>query len=77
MKPTELLDYALGRLDDARREQLELEIARDSSLAERVSRLVRNLDRLLNDGEENRVPVARPDSSRQQQSGCLPDSDQA
>jgi anti-sigma factor RsiW len=58
MHPADLLDYALGRLDGPRREQLERRIARDPALAERVARLVRNLERLLDDGRADRPPIA-------------------
>lgn len=50
MDAGELLDYALGRLDSPQREWLERQIARDPELAERVARLLHNIDRLLDDG---------------------------
>ncbi len=50
MDPADLLDYALGKLDCAQREQIERRIAHDQELATRVARLIRNLDRLLDDG---------------------------
>lgn len=51
MDPDDLLDYALGRLDPSRTEQLEQRMARDPELAEQVARLIRNLGRLLDDGD--------------------------
>jgi anti-sigma factor RsiW len=50
MDPGELIDYALGRLDPPRRERLERQIGRDPELAQRVARLLHNVDRLLDDG---------------------------
>ena len=50
MDPVELLEYALGRLDPENREQIDRQIARDPDLALRVTRLIRNLCRLLDDG---------------------------
>jgi len=54
MDPTDLLDYALGRLDGPPRERIERMLAHDPILAGRVARLVRNLGRLLDDGRERR-----------------------
>jgi len=51
MDPASLLDYALGRLEGPRREQLEQQVANDPALAERLARLIRNLSRLLDDGQ--------------------------
>ncbi|SIO61276.1 hypothetical protein SAMN05444166_6705 [Singulisphaera sp. GP187] len=56
MDPTELLDYALGRLDGPRRARLERLIADDPGLAARVARLIRNLDSLLDDGQGHCPP---------------------
>jgi hypothetical protein len=50
MNSSDLLDYALGRLDGATRSRIEHRIARDPALAEQVTRLSRNLHRLLDDG---------------------------
>ncbi len=63
MKPTDLLDYALGRLAAPRREWLERRMAGDPALAERMARLVQNLGRLLDDGRgdlptQERAPSA-------------------
>ena len=52
MDSADLLEYALGRLDGPRREQIERQIATDPALAARASRLSRNLRRLLDDGRE-------------------------
>jgi anti-sigma-K factor RskA len=52
MDPVELLEYALGRLDPVNREQIDRQIARDPDLARRVTRLIRNLCRLLDDGRK-------------------------
>lgn len=60
MDPGDLLDYALGRLDGPRREQLERRIARDPELARRIARLIRNLGRLLDDGRGHRPPGVAP-----------------
>jgi len=57
MDPADLLDYALERLDGPRRERIERQIAGDPALARRVARLIRNLDRLLDDGRR-RCPTA-------------------
>jgi anti-sigma factor RsiW len=46
----ELLDYALGRLEGSRRAHLEQQMAEDPELARRVARLLRFIDRLLDDG---------------------------
>jgi anti-sigma factor RsiW len=51
MKPDDLLDYALGRLEPPRREQMERLVVGDPALAARVVRLVRSLGRLLDDGQ--------------------------
>ena len=53
MDADELIDYALGKLDEPGRRELERRIANDPALAERVSRLVRNLSRLLDDGRDD------------------------
>jgi len=57
MNPDDLLDYALGRLDGPRRARIERLIAHNPRLAERVARLIRNLNRLLDDGR-GRQPAA-------------------
>jgi hypothetical protein len=49
MNADAMLDYTLGQLDDARREQLEREMTADPALAARLDRLDRNLRRLLDD----------------------------
>jgi anti-sigma factor RsiW len=63
MKPTDLLDYALGRLEAPRRERLERRMASDPALAERMARLVRNLGRLLDDGRGDLPAEGRPPAS--------------
>ena len=50
MNAQDMLDYALGQLDGPSREQAEREVAADPALAERVDRLGRAIDRLLDDG---------------------------
>lgn len=50
MDSDDLLDYALGRLDGSRLLRVERRLRSDPALAERVVRLIRNLDRLLDDG---------------------------
>jgi anti-sigma factor RsiW len=56
MDRDDLLEYALGRLDGPRREQIKRQIARDPALAARMARLMRNLARLLDDGHCSCLP---------------------
>ncbi len=49
MKASDMLDYALGRLEGRRRLQLERAIAGDPSLAKKLSRLTQAIHRLLDD----------------------------
>jgi hypothetical protein len=57
MNAQEMLDYSLGHLDGAARGQVEREAAADPALADRLERLERALDRLLDDGEEIEPPA--------------------
>ncbi len=50
MSPAEVLDYALGQLEADRRERFDRWLASDPALNGRVAGLIRNLDRLLDDG---------------------------
>jgi hypothetical protein len=51
-----LLDYALGQHDDARRDQIERDLAGDSAAAETLDRLSRKLHELLDDGDGPELP---------------------
>lgn len=86
MDPADLLDYALGKLEGPRREQIERRIARDPALAERMARLMRNLVQLLDDGRGGHPPgespgpppptgVAHPDLPRPARRADRPRSD--
>lgn len=55
MNPDDLLDYQLGQLDEARREQFEQELAADPELANRSARLALSLVFLL-DGDSATDP---------------------
>jgi anti-sigma-K factor RskA len=70
MDPVELLEYALGRLDPENREQIDRLIARDPDLARRVTRLIRNLCRLLDDGRD----ASSAGTCRQSETSGIPDS---
>lgn len=72
MDPADLLDYALGRLDGPRREQIERQILSDPALAERVARLIRNLERLLDDGLGHSPPKCVPPSSQSSPRSPMP-----
>lgn len=50
MNAQEMLDFAFGQLDGSELEQAEREIAAEPVLAERLERLERSLDLLLDDG---------------------------
>ncbi len=50
MNADDLLDYQLGQLDEARREEIEQEIASDPELGNRSARLALSLVFLLDDG---------------------------
>lgn len=65
MDPADLLDYALGRLEGPRREALERRIKGDPTLAEKVARLARNLNRLLDDGQTAPPPEGFSSSTSQ------------
>ncbi len=56
MKPANLLDYALGQLDDVEREAADREMAADPTLSARADRLGIALHRLLDDGGSIPVP---------------------
>jgi prepilin-type processing-associated H-X9-DG protein len=56
MNAQDLLDYTFGQLDEPRREQLDRQIAADPALADRVARLARAVDSLVDDGEEYEPP---------------------
>lgn len=56
MKPADLLDYALGQLDDVEREAADREMAADPTLSAGADRLGRALHRLLDDGGSIVVP---------------------
>jgi hypothetical protein len=58
MDDDDLLDYALNRLDGPRREQLDHELASNPALASRLNRLIRNLARLLDDGQGPPAPTS-------------------
>ena len=56
MNATHMIDYALGKLDDPAREQLESEASSDPQLAESLERLTRAVQRLVDDGETIEPP---------------------
>lgn len=62
MNADDILDYALGKLDSPRREQVEDELGRDPAAAARAQRARRVIHRLLDDGLTLEPP---PDLSRQ------------
>src|SRR3954469_7444916 len=51
MNANDMLDYALGQLDPAAREQADRELAADPGQAEKLDRLSRALGQLLDDGQ--------------------------
>ncbi len=57
MKPEDLLDHALGRLEGPARDFAEAEFARDPALAGRADRLGLALNRLLDDGDPFGPPI--------------------
>jgi hypothetical protein len=57
MTPEEMLDYAFGKIDDARREQVEREIVGKPALAVSLNRLRQNIELLLDDGEAFEPPA--------------------
>ena len=56
MNASDMLDYALGRLESPARDQADHEIASDPALAETLDRLDRALHQLLDDGQEALEP---------------------
>jgi len=65
MHPNELFDYALGRLQGPRRLRLEQSLASDPALSRRAARLIRNLQRLLDDGlAPSALPKEPPEPPR-------------
>ncbi len=56
MNATQMIDYALGKLEDPAREQVEIEASSDPQLAESLDRLTRAVQRLLDDGDTIEVP---------------------
>lgn len=56
MNADDLLDYQLGQLDEARREEIEQEIASDPELANRSARLALSLVFLLEDNQPLEPP---------------------
>jgi hypothetical protein len=64
MDHSQLLDYALGRLDGPRCEELEGRLATDSDLSRRFARLKSRLVHLLDDGQaEGSSPSLEPPDS--------------
>lgn len=61
MNADDLLDYQLGQLDDARREEIEQEIAADPELGIRSARLALGLMHLLDDGQTFSPPPGLAD----------------
>ncbi|WP_422929753.1 hypothetical protein [Singulisphaera sp. PoT] len=61
MNATNMIDYALGKLDDPDREQLEGEASSDPQLAESLERLTRAVQSLIDDGDPLEPP---PDLAR-------------
>lgn len=57
MKPDQLLDYALGQLDDFDHEAAERELAEDPDLAARADRLSHAIHLLLDDGKTYAPPA--------------------
>lgn len=57
MSPGEMLDFALGRLDEDRRAQVERALAIDPALASRMARILRRIGHLLDDGREDSPTV--------------------
>ena len=65
MNANDMLDYALGQLDPAAREQADREIAADPGQAERLDRLSRALGQLLDEsltGDRSRTHPTQPTS---------------
>src|SRR3954453_17820275 len=56
MNANDMLDYALGQLDGAAREQADRELAADPGQAEKLDRLSRALGQLLDDGQTFEPP---------------------
>jgi prepilin-type processing-associated H-X9-DG protein len=56
MSPQEMLDYAIGALDDSEQEALERELRANPVQAERLVRLQRHLRLLLDDGDGAEPP---------------------
>jgi prepilin-type processing-associated H-X9-DG protein len=56
MNASDMLDYALGRLEGDDAERAAREVESDPATAERAERLARSLDLLLDDGEDAYVP---------------------
>jgi hypothetical protein len=57
MNASEQFDYAFGLLEEPRRTECERELAADPALAERVERLTRSINRLVDDGETFEPPA--------------------